>query len=84
MVMLLFTQYDSSVLPFVFTESQFHATCLQLRSPTKTTASFCEKKWRQDPQERLQMQAGGRWKRTAVDLDSVDGDIQQWLPAPLG
>jgi hypothetical protein len=34
---------DVIVLPFVFTEAQFHATCLQLRSPTKTTASFCEK-----------------------------------------
>jgi len=43
MVTLLFRQYDRSVLPFVFTEAQFQATCLQLRSPTKPTASFCEK-----------------------------------------
>jgi hypothetical protein len=42
-VISLFIQYDSSVLPFLFTVVLFHVTCLLLRSPTNTTESFCEK-----------------------------------------
>jgi len=41
--MELFRQYDSRVLPFLFMEALFHDTCLQLRSPARTTVSCSEK-----------------------------------------
>ena len=31
------------MLTFLFTEALFHATCLQLRSPARTTVSCSEK-----------------------------------------
>ena len=41
--MALFKQYDSKVLPFLFTDALFQDTCLLLRSPVRTMVVCSEK-----------------------------------------